>query len=229
MNILAIETSTKHFSLAVLKNDKLCVKQDVMLDKVLSDSIIPAIDGTLKKAKLSFSEVDGFAVGLGPGSFTSLRVGMSTIKGFCLASGKKVVGVSSLDLIACNVLPASQRDICVIVDAKRAMVYAAIFRLGKSGLTRIGKYRLLEIKDLLPQIKKNTTFVGDGIALYREAIEAYFAKTKIHITFEQESLWLPKAEHLAFLALDRFKKKKDDNINKLLPLYLYPEDCQVRR
>jgi tRNA threonylcarbamoyladenosine biosynthesis protein TsaB len=228
MNILAMDTSTKHFSLAVLKNEKICATQELMLDKILSDSIIPAIDGVLKKAKMPFKTLDGFAIGLGPGSFTSLRVGLSTIKGFCLASGRPVVGVSSLDLIAQNVSAAPGQDICVMTDAKRNMVYAAIFRHEKKDLKRIGSYLLLEVKDLLTRIQKDTVFVGDGIALYREMIEKHFTKPNIRITFEQESRWLPKAEHLAFLALNRFKKKKRDNINKLVPLYLYPEDCQVR-
>ncbi|MFA6378296.1 MAG: tRNA (adenosine(37)-N6)-threonylcarbamoyltransferase complex dimerization subunit type 1 TsaB [Candidatus Omnitrophota bacterium] len=229
MNILAMDTSTKHFSLAVLKNNKLCETQELALDKVLSDSMIPSIDGILRKAKVAFTALDGFAVGLGPGSFTSLRVGLSTIKGFCLATQKPVVGISSLDLIAQNIKAAQDQDICVISDAKRNMVYAAIFRYGKNGLKRIGKYFLIEVKDLLPQIKKDTIFVGDGIALYRDPIEKHFAKTNFKITFAQEATWLPRAEHLAFLALGRFEKKKTDNINKIVPLYLYRQDCQVNR
>jgi tRNA threonylcarbamoyladenosine biosynthesis protein TsaB len=229
MNILAIDTSTKYFSLAVLKGGKICAKQDVVLDKVLSDSIIPAIDGILKKAKVSFQAIDGFAVGLGPGSFTSLRVGLSTIKGFCLATPKKVVGISSLDLIAQNIKMTVEKDICVITDAKRNMVYSAIFRLEKKGIKRLGSYHLMEVKDLLPYIKKDTIFVGDGIALYRDIIEKYFVSTKNSIIFAQESFWLPKAEKLAMLSLNYFKRKKTHDINKLVPLYLYPEDCQVTR
>ena len=229
MNILAIDTSTKHLSLAVLKGGKLCAAQELVLDKVLSDSIIPSIDRTLKRAKLTLDAVDGFAVGLGPGSFTSLRVGLSTIKGFCLALGKKVVGLSSLDVIAHNVSATPLQDICVITDARRNMVYAAVFRSEKGGLKRVGPYHLLEIKDLFPKITKDTIFVGDGIALYRAVIETYFAKTRRAVSFAQESLWRPKAEKLALLARERFAKKRTDDINTLVPLYLYREDCQVKR
>jgi len=229
MNILALDTSTKNFSLAVLEEGRIIATRDIVLDKVLSDSIIPTIESILKKAKMSFAALNGFAIGLGPGSFTSLRVGLSTIKGFCLATQKPVVGISSLDLIARNIKAVQDQDICVISDAKRHMVYAAIFCQVNGSLKRQGPYHLLEIKNLLPRIKKNTVFIGDGIGLYREEIEKYFIKKNIKVTFEQERLWLPKAEQLALLALDRFARKKADDIDKLVPLYLYRDDCQVTR
>jgi len=229
VNILALDTSTKNFSLAVFKNNTLAAKENIVLDKVLSDSIIPAIDAVLKKAKMPLAGVDGFAVGLGPGSFTSLRVGLSTVKGFCLALQRPVVGISSLDLIAMNVTPTGKEDICVMTDAKRHMVYAAIFSQTTNGLKRKAKYLLCEVKDLLPLIHKETIFVGDAIALYRDEIKQYSKKMKIMVRFEQETAWFPQAEHLAVFALEQFKKKKTDDINKLVPLYLYAQDCQVTR
>lgn len=228
MNILAMDTSTKVFSLAVSKNNKVLASQDIKLDKVLSSSIIPAIDSILKKVKVPFSKIDGFAVGLGPGSFTSLRVGLATMKGFCLASSKPIVGIGSLDLIALNV-EASRRDICVLADAKRNMVYASLFQKGENGLKRKSKYLLVEIKDLLPKIKRETIFIGDGLSLYRPAIEAYCMKKSLKAIFADEKKWLPSASHLCVLANKRFVAKKIDDCNKLVPIYLYPEDCQVRR
>ncbi len=229
MNILALDTSTKNFSLAVIKKDRLAATCDIVLDKVLSDSIVPTIDRVLKKAGVAFEALDGFAVGLGPGSFTSLRVGLSTVKGFCLESEKKAIGISSLDLIAHNIKDASKQDICVIVDAKRSLVYAGIFRKSKNSLKQQGPYHLLAIEDLLPLLKKDTIFVGDAIGLYRHEIERYFLKTNIEAIFALEKYWLPKAEALALLALERLKANRTDDIDRLVPLYLYKDDCQVTR
>ncbi len=228
MNILALDTSAKVFSLAVVKDGKVVASRDIVLEGVLSSSIIPSIDAILKKAKLPFAKIDGFAVGLGPGSFTSLRVGLSTIKGFCLASGKPVVGISSLDLIAMNIKEPS-KDICVLTDAKRNMVYAAIFTRTVAGLKRKSDYLLVEPKDLLRKIKAGTVFVGDGLNLYQGIIKAYCTKMGLSFVFEKEVNWMPSARQLCTLADARFTAKKTDNIDTLLPIYLYPEDCQVHR
>lgn len=224
MNILALDTSSKHFSLAVAKDGKTLCFRSILLKKVLSDSIMPAIHGILKKAGLTLTKLDGFAVGLGPGSFTSLRVGLSTVKGLAFALEKPVVGVPSLDVLALNVKEDGQ--ICVVCDAKRNMAYACLYQKKGDTLKRKSKYLLTEIENVLKQIKGEATFVGDGVPLFREAIEKA-AGTKTH--FAGEKQMYPQAKHLATLALERFKAKKHDNSETLVPLYLYPEDCQVSR
>lgn len=229
MNILALDTSTKNFSLAVFKNNEPAASHNVVLDKILSDSIIPAIDSILRKARVSCAALDGYVVGLGPGSFTSLRVGLSTIKGFCLATQKPVVGLSSLDAIAMNVNAAPAQDICVITDAKRQMVYAAFYTKSSKGLRRKSRYLLTGIKDLFPLIKKETIFVGDGLGSYQVLIEHHFAHGLPKVSFENENHWLPQAEQLAVLALARFDQGKYDDSRTIVPLYLYPQDCQVKK
>ncbi|HPN88819.1 MAG TPA: tRNA (adenosine(37)-N6)-threonylcarbamoyltransferase complex dimerization subunit type 1 TsaB, partial [Candidatus Omnitrophota bacterium] len=73
MNLLLLDTSTKNFSVAVASQDRVLVRKNIILEKILSTSIIPSVVKILKKAKLKLREVDGFGVGIGPGSFTSLR------------------------------------------------------------------------------------------------------------------------------------------------------------
>ncbi len=127
MNILSIDTSTKNFSLAVSRNGRVARFRNIYLDKVLESSMIPAIDNILRDEGLKFKDLDGFAVGLGPGSFTSLRVGLSTVKAFALATAKPVVGISSLDVIAMNVIDEKVDEICTIMDARRKQIYACIY------------------------------------------------------------------------------------------------------
>lgn len=224
MNILALDTSSRHFSLAVAKNGKVLRSRNIVLKKVLSDSIMPAIGGILKKAGLTIDELDGFAVGLGPGSFTSLRVGLSTVKGLAFATGKPVVGVSSLDILALN--GTGDGQVCVVCDAKRNLVYACLYEKKGTALKKKSKYLLTDIGNVLKQVKDDVTFVGDGIPLFRAVIEK---AAGIKPQFAGEKQMYPQARHLAALALERFKAKKYDDAETLVPLYLYPEDCQIQK
>jgi tRNA threonylcarbamoyladenosine biosynthesis protein TsaB len=109
MKILAIDTSTKHLSLAVSDGDKTIASRNVRPRKDLSMTITFDIERVLGKANIRLTDLDGFVVGLGPGAFTSLRVGLSMLKAFVMVTGKPVVGISSLDAIAMNVRTSSVR------------------------------------------------------------------------------------------------------------------------
>lgn len=222
MKLLAIETSSKQFSLAVSDGDRIVRSRHFALHKVLSSSIIPAITAILKASQLTLSRLDGFVVGLGPGSFTSLRVGMATVKGLAFTAQKPVVGVPSLDAIAAQ---AGRVDtpVCIMTDAKRSLVFSATYEYSGGTLKRSSEYVLAAPDDLLAQVKTRTIFAGDGVALYRQQIEQACPGAR----FAPQRLWVPQAKELIALAKKRFAKKQYDDINKVVPLYLYPADCQV--
>ncbi len=217
MKILAIDTSTYYLSMAVAQDKKILASRHVKLTKVLSSSIMPEIEKILKKTRTPLSSLDGFAVGLGPGSFTSLRVGLSTVKAFSLSTGKKVVGISSLDVMAMNVKEGGH--VCVASDAKRNLLYACFYTKKDNQLTRESDYLLISPQQLLNQLSQETILVGDGIKLLGEGIK------NIRKDGISES---PQAKNLALLALQRFEQNKFDDVRTLVPLYLYPEDCQVQ-
>ena len=102
MKLLAIDTSTRNYSLALAQDEKISLSKNIILKDVLSSSMILEVEKSLKKLKWSFKQIDAYIVGLGPGSFTSLRIGLSTVKGFAFATGKPVIGISSLDAIPLN-------------------------------------------------------------------------------------------------------------------------------
>src|SRR5580698_7614739 len=128
MYFLSFETSTKIFSLALSQNDKVLRYRNLKTALVLEDSILPVMDKLLDSAGIKFSQIDGFAIALGPGSFTSLRVGLATVKSFAMATGKPVVGIPTLDIIAHAISLSFPRkresikenydEICVINDAR---------------------------------------------------------------------------------------------------------------
>ena len=223
MKILAVETSTKNFSLAIFCDGKILACRNIRLKKVLSSSIIPSIDRILKEAKIPLARLDGYAVGLGPGSFTSLRVGLGTVKALSFVAHKPVVGISSLDALAMNVKNPHQQ-IGTICDARRNLLYSCIYEIKNGELKRKTKYLLCGIDDFLKQIKEDTLFIGDGIKLFKEEI---IKSGKTQFSFAEEKYWYPRADKLALLAERRFREKKFDDLETLIPLYLYPDDCQV--
>ncbi len=225
MNILAIDTATKNLSLAVSSGGKIAAYKNQRLEKVLSNAIMPAIVGVLKKAGLALVDVDGFAAGLGPGSFTSLRVGLATIKGLALALDKPVVGIASLDILAKNV--SEDGPICALMDARRQLVYGCLYENKGGVLKKRSAYLLMGIEDLMKKIKGPMTFIGDGLLLYQDRIEELSQKADIIPHFISEKLWSPQAQALAALALPQFKSRRYDDVDRLVPIYLYPEDCQV--
>lgn len=233
MNILSIDTSTKNFSLAVSKDQRVVRYRNIHLDKVLESSIIPAIDGILKLAKIPFEDLDGFAVGLGPGSFTSLRVGLSTIKAFALATGKPVVGVCSLDVVALNVLNVKCDEICVIMDARRNLLYACLYNQKNGELIRKTEPMLISLDDLLNKVHGRTLFAGDAVALLRNTIKEKYRQaakqgSKCAALFAPGSAGIPQARKLFMLAFGRFCNKEYDESEVLNPVYLYAQDCQVQ-
>lgn len=231
MNILALDSSTKNFSVAVASTEKILASSEFKTDKVLSDSIIPVIDSVLKRSRLELKDIDGFAVGLGPGSFTGLRIGLATVKGFVLAARKPVVGIPSPDILARNAwtLCSPGDKIAVISDAKRNMIYGCVYEKTKNGLKRKSRYLLTVVEGFLNILKGKIFFLGDGILVYRERILEWGSSVPgFDPVFCEENMWTPRAGELAALALPRFIHRRTDKVEKLNPLYLYPETCQIR-
>lgn len=224
MNLLSIDTSTKNLSLAVSKDEKILRSRNVKLRRPLSASIMPAVRNILDASGVPLARLDGFAVGLGPGSFTSLRVGLSTVKGLAFAVRKPVVGVPSLDVLAMGVRQDNVQ-ICALCDAKRNLVYACLYEKKGPVLKKKSGYLLAGIGDVLKRLKGDVTFIGDGFKLFKGDI----IQVK-HVTpaFAEEKFMLPQARCLVPLALRRFRHSGGDNVDQLVPLYLYPDHCQVK-
>lgn len=227
MNLLAVDTSTKYFSLAIAKDDKMTAQFHKPIGAELSRSILPIIDRQLKKSGIPLRKIDCFAAGLGPGSFTGLRVGISAIKGLAFAQALPVAGIVSLDMLA---LTQAKRDgalICPIVDAKRKLIYSALYR-SDSSLRRISRYLLVSIGDLLKKIGKldEVFFLGDAISLYRNEIAGKLGSAA---AFVDESFWYPRPQELLMSAREKIRNKDFYNPDEIVPLYLYPKECQVSR
>lgn len=224
MKILSIESSTKYLSLAVSENGKVLSYRNEILANRLSELLVKRITQLLKKTDCSIDNIDALAVGIGPGSFTSLRVGVSTVKGLSFGGNKPVVGIPSLDILAMNV-KKDKVNVCTVSDAKRKMVYLCQYEKNAGKLRKLSDYQLVSI-DEVGKIKfTDTIMIGDGIPLVRDL----FKGNKGVIGWESEKNWFPQARCLSQLASEKLRTKKYTDAHALKPLYLYAQDCQVRK
>ncbi len=181
--------------------------------------MVPKIREMLEKSGFSIDDVDAFVIGLGPGSFTGLRIGVSSIKGFGIATKKPCIGVPSIDALALNA-DGEMKTIIPVIDAKRKQLYSAIYRKKNSRIVRKSNYLLLSVDKLMKKVKGPAVFLGDGLGLYRDRITRLNKKA----VFLDERYWYPKAGNLIKLAVLR-----EADLSRLKPIYLYPKDCQVRK
>ena len=213
MNILAIDTSSQNATVAVMSDKRLIGEYTVNNGKTHSQIIMPLISDIVKKSGLDINDIDVFACGVGPGSFTGLRIGIATAKALSQACKKKIIGVSSVGAVA-KAFEYSNMLVCPIIDARRGDVYNAVFENG----VRKTSDRAINIEELLLSLEgKDVLFAGDAVNLYRDLI-AEKLKDKAH--FAENPDRLIKGAFVALLATERAKNNDYDDIYTLEPVYL---------
>lgn len=222
MRILAIDTATKFLSLGIYDKGKV-YEYNLELGPKLSSFICVTIKRVLDVLGLKTNDLDYFACGLGPGSFTGMRVGLSTMKGLSWASGKPLIGISTLDTLAMNINEES-RIIIPVIDAKRGLIYSSFYKNSNSGAKKISPYMLVSKEELFKKIKSPAIIFGDALNLYRDDILKKFPDAKLL----DKDAWYPKAHNMIKLALVRIKEKKTGEAAKINPIYLYPKECQIK-
>lgn len=221
MKILAFDTSTRGLSLAVADDQKILRFRNQRTLKVLSASIMPSIQTILKFSGWTLKSLDGIIIGLGPGAFTSLRVGISTAKALSFANHIPAVGLSSLDLIVMNV--KGDGTICVMNDARRGLVYACSYEKRGSQLKRLTDYVLEKPETVLKDLKAQTIVIGDAVPVYKVLLKNH---TESLVLIEDTKLYFPDARHLVTLGLETLRHAKGEQLS---PIYLYPDNCQVQK
>jgi tRNA threonylcarbamoyladenosine biosynthesis protein TsaB len=227
MRILGVDTSSSCGSLGIIDGDQVVAECTFHREETHSTRLIPSIQALLRDAKLSLKEIDGLAVSLGPGSFTGLRVGISTIKGLALADEKPVVGIPTLDVLAYNFL-FTPYTICPLLDARRDEVYTALYRKGREGgLERLTSYRSMSPIVMLEEIPfMETIFAGNGVTLYGPIIKEKFG-TKALIA--PPYLNFIRGLTVAQLGLQRILGGERAEVTSLMPIYVRPSDAEVHK
>ncbi len=227
MNILAVETSTKRLCVGVMDHKNKIVEYNLDSGIRHTELLLPTIKKALRRLSLSLKKIDYFAVGLGPGSFTGLRIGLATIKGFALALKKSVIGLPTLDTLASNACPRNSKIICPLIDAKRNLIFTALYEAGLNDkLKRRTPYLLINIEELLNRVyaHKSITFLGDGLCLNHLRLKQRMKNS----IFLNEDKWYPRARNLIKLTLDFIDKGRFSDGGRMKPIYLYPKECQIK-
>lgn len=224
MILLALETSTMLGGVAIMKDNTLIAESRANVKITHSERVLGEIDHVLKRSGLTLDDIDVFGISIGPGSFTGLRVGLSTIKGLVYATGKKLVTVTTLEALAWNV-PFSAYNVCPLLDARKKQVYAAVFKWSGNGFVRVLDEQAIAIADLLSLIDGPAVFLGDAMSLYRDIISE---KMGANAFFAPPQKAVPFPSNVAYLCMDKALKGEFDDTVGLSPLYLRKSEAEVK-
>lgn len=216
VRLLAVETSSPVFSAAVCEGPEIIAFLQTEGQGRPSSLLTELIEQTLQKAGLKMEELDGFAISIGPGSFTGLRVGVMTVKALAWALKKPVLPVSSLEVIAHNAA-AGPNDVWVLLDACKGNVYSAVFSPAGGALRRTSPDELLSPEEALKKVKEPARVIGAGI-------KKYGAQGAEPAPPEQ---WIPRADVVARIAAAAWPQGRVDDAHTLVPQYLYSQENNV--
>jgi tRNA threonylcarbamoyladenosine biosynthesis protein TsaB len=222
MTLLTIDTSTTTCSVALSVDGQLAAEYLSNQGRTLSARLLDCVDLLLKGSGLGAGDLDGFGVAIGPGSFTGLRVGIATVKGLALATGKPVAGFSSLAMLAMN-LPWSIHPVCPMFDARKKEVYTGLYACRDLPRPLVPDC-VAPPEAFLDRIVGPAVFVGEGAVKYRDMIVARLGDRAL---FAPPSIHLPRAAAGALLAADAFARGEAVEPACLLPVYLRLSEAEL--
>ena len=233
MLILAVETSTFTGSVALVEASvegeaspslRVIGETTLQVSETHSSRLMPTIDRLLRETSLPMQKVQGIALGLGPGSFTGLRIAVSTVKGLAFALQVPVVGVPTLDVLANNIRYASTQ-VCPVLDARKKEVYAALFRGdGQGNLKKVSEDWVLSPEDLCSRISGTTVLVGNGTEVYGEIFKKRLGPRAL---FAPPELSFPRAVQVARLCLPGFQRGETLDLFSFTPIYVRRSEAEI--
>jgi len=229
MKILAIDTSTMLGGIAIT-DDSLGLIAEVRLNvkSTHSERLMTEIDHVLTQAGLTLSDMDVFAVAIGPGSFTGLRIGLSTVKGLSYATGKPIVSVPTLEALAWN-FPYCNYPVCTMLDARKKEVYAALFLWDNNGFIRLIDEVAINVKELFKNVgsfsHERVIFTGEGVLLYRDKIIEGIGGKAILAPHEK---MIPSPANVASLGIKKAQEGKFSEPISLVPFYIRRSEAEIK-
>lgn len=223
MLILGIETATRTGGVAILSEQGVLAEYTLNIEVTHSERIMSTVDRVLSDSGTSLSAIDGFAVSIGPGSFTGLRIGVATVKGLAFTTGKPVAAVPSLKALAWNV-PAAAHPVCPLFDARKKEVYAALYRHDAGALVTVMPESVLTLRELSGQLNERTVFTGEGALLFSDDIRSLFGDRAL---FAPLSAVVPSAASVAEIGLGMLRSGEATDPDALTPLYIRKPEAEV--
>lgn len=228
MKILALETSAKSVSVAVLEDGNVLCSAYQNIGLTHSRTLMPLLDGMLTNSELTLNDMDLIAVAAGPGSFTGLRIGVSAAKGLAWAQDLPCCGVSTLEAMAQNVRHMEGYTVICAMDARRQQVYNAVFHVENGKLVRMAPDRAIGLDELANEInndRKQKIIVGDGARL----CYTYLSEQGIACTMAPPALVMQNAVGVSQVALEMAQRSETVNAHELVPVYLRLSQAERER
>lgn len=224
MKLLALDTSSITATAALSEDNKLIGEYTLNHKKNHSVKLMPMIEELLNSCDTKPKEIDVFAVSVGPGSFTGLRIGIATMNAMAQALDKEVVGVSTLEALAYNLFNINGL-ICPIIDAQRDLVYMGLYRWIDGNMTEIMEQQVISIDKLICILKEKSErifFVGDALERFGQNLEAGLGQ---QFTIPPSKLLIPSASSVAEVARIKMKNCIRKNI---VPMYMRKSEAEVQ-
>jgi len=219
MKILAVDTSSKVAAVAVVEDGALLGEYILNHKMFHSKKLMPMVAEVMGSLELGPKDVDVYAVSTGPGSFTGLRIGVTTVKAIAYAAEKPVAGIPTLDALAYNI-PLTGHVICPMMDARNDQVYTALYRWERGMQVKLTEYMGIHVSELVELVKgrgQKAVFLGDGAMLHENYLKRQLAEA---CELAPASLMLQKASSVALLALYRASIGKLESCYDIVPFYL---------
>ena len=223
MITLALDTATLAASVALVVSDGAVFETELTAGETHSRTLLPEINDLLKRAGADVRQIDVIAVGLGPGSFTGLRIGLSSAKGLAWAAKIPLIGISTLRVLA-DAYPAGHETICPLINARKDQVYAVRYIPGPDGFRhKDAEPQSFTLDRLVGTINKPTIFFGPALAKWESDLRNKLGSLFIR---GDSSLDRPKATILAEIGRKRFINGDNGDPALVLPIYVRPPDIR---
>ena len=220
MIVLGFETSSTIAGIAVIRDRQVMAEASLELGGVHAEKLPGILERTMGDLGMQWPEVEGFAISIGPGSYTGLRVGLSLVKGLAYVTKRPVAAVPTLDAIAFQV-PGCMYPVHVLTDARRDQVYEARYETADGWPKRLTEYRAGLLEDVLETIEDRVMLVGSGVDAHRARIVSLLGE---RACFAPPGTGRPLASSTAFLGQERLARDEQADLNALEPLYLRRAD-----
>lgn len=220
MKVLAVDTSSSVAAVAVMDDALLLGEYLLNHEKTHSQKLVPMIKEIMDGLELLPGDIDLFAASSGPGSFTGIRIGVTTIKAMAFAAKKPVISIPTLDALAYGIPLMDKALVCPIMDARNQQVYTALYSLENGQQNNITGYMGIHLDELVKLIKskkKKVIFTGDAVPVYRESLKTALGED---CDFAPPCMFAQRASTVAQLALIRTSGGEFGNCFDMAPFYL---------
>ena len=224
MKILAIDTSSKICSVSILEDKNVIIEKHNNDEKTHSQKLMPMIDESFKTSNLTLDDIDLLACSQGPGSFTGIRIGISTVKAFADVKHIPIIGVTSLESLAYNI--KSKGLIASLIDAKHDNVYFALYSLNEDGYSLVLEPisdDITSVINILKQYSDRLTFVGDGAVAHRELLTKEFENCNFASDAENEQTSIS----IGVSAYEKYNSSNYTPVYTLSPIYLKKSQAEI--